>query len=403
MKVFTAHNFYQQQGGEDVVFASETRLLRRYGNEVIEYSRHNKEIADYGIHQYTALPARVFWNWDSYFQIRRILRIHRPDVAHFHNIFPLISPAAYAACWACNVPVVQTLHNSRLFCPSGGLFYKGRYCQKCLGQALPWTGVGRACYRNSHLQTGLVGLMAATHRTLGTWTTKVDRYIAFNSFFRNKFIEAGLPARKIAIKPHFLEDPGLGATGGGYALYVGRLSESKGVHTLLNAWDRLQGIPLKICGTGDMECVLQRRTSAQPEGLLQWVPSATREKVLELMKGASFLVWPSEAVESFGLVALEAFACGKPVISSGLGSMPELVEEHRMGLRFRAGDAGDLAEKILWAWTHKDEMTSMGQAARRKYEFSFSEESNYKDLMRIYGEAIEEHRSADGLAFSHAR
>src|SRR5579871_6895496 len=119
MKILVAHNFYQHQGGEDSVFASEKALLRRFGNEVIEFVRHNSEIPDFGLGDYAALPIRTMWNWDSYADIKRILVEHRPDVAHFHNTFPLISPAAYDACRDCNVPVVQTLHNSRLFCPSG--------------------------------------------------------------------------------------------------------------------------------------------------------------------------------------------------------------------------------------------------------------------------------------------
>jgi glycosyltransferase involved in cell wall biosynthesis len=386
VKVLVAHNFYQQPGGEDAVFRGEIRLLRDNGNEVIDYVRHNAEINSFALTQFAALPARTLWNWDSYAHLKRILVEHRPDVAHFHNTFPLISPAAYHACWDAGVPVVQSLHNSRLFCPSGGLFYSGSYCERCLGKSFPWAGVSRACYRNSHIQTGVVGLMTAAHRKLGTWNEKVARYVVFNSFFRQKFIQAGLPAEKIVIKPHFIDDPGRSTWEGNYALYVGRLSEAKGVLTLLHAAAKLPHVPIKLCGAGGVEPRIQQALSQLPRNV-EILPFAPREKVLDLMKGAAFLIWPSEALETFGLVAIEAFACGRAVISSGLGAMLELVQENRTGVGFRAGDPEDLAEKIAWAWSHPGEMSRMGQVARGLYEANYSSDRNYSQLMQIYHEA----------------
>lgn len=391
VKVLVAHNFYQQPGGEDAVFADEMRLLRENGNEVVEYVRHNADISSFAVTQFATLPARTLWNWDSYAQVKQILLREKPDVAHFHNIFPLISPAAYQACWDLDVPVVQSLHNSRLFCPSGRLFYGGSYCERCLGQSIPWAGISRGCYRDSQIQTGIVGLTIAAHRKMGTWNEKVSRYVVFNSFFRQKFIQAGLPADKIAIKPHFLDDPGTSASEGKYGLYVGRLSQAKGVLTLLRAAGKVPHVPIKLCGTAPFEADIQQ-AAAQPAANVELLPFAPRETVFELMKNAAFLIWPSEAVESFGLVAVEAFACGKSVISSGLGAMPELVQENRTGIGFRAGDVDDLAAKIDWAWSNKGEMDRMGSAARRVYEANYSARGNYAQLMQIYNEAISERR-----------
>jgi glycosyltransferase involved in cell wall biosynthesis len=399
MKVLVAHNFYQYQGGEDAVFSNEKLLLCRYGNEVIEFVRHNDDIPKFGLRDYATLPIRTVWNWDSYSHVKRLLQEHKPDVAHFHNTFPLISPAAYDACWDCDVPVVQSLHNSRLFCPSGGLYYEGKYCQDCLGRTFPWAGVRRGCYRDSRLQTGLVGIMTAVHRHLGTWTDKVSQYVVFNTFFREKFIEAGFPAEKIAIKPHFLDDPGRKDRQGEYALFVGRFTEQKGIRTLMRAWEKLHHIPLKLCGGGPLEGLVQEH-AARSGGSIDVVPFAPRQQVFDLMKGASFLIWPSEAVESFGLVALEAFACGVPVISSGLGPMAELVAENQTGMAFRAGDPDDLAEKCGWAWEHKTEMCRMGNAAREKYESQHSAEHNYSRLVEIYQDAIDQRRCDSHLKIS---
>ena len=103
------------------------------------------------------------------------------------------------------------------------------------------------------------------------------------------------------------------------------------------------------------------------------------------MKSSTFLVWPSVGLyETFGLVAIEAFACGLPVIASRTGAMQEVVCDGKTGLLFRPGDAEDLASKVNWAWEHPEEMKRMGRAARLEYETKYTAEKNYPMLMAVY-------------------
>jgi glycosyltransferase involved in cell wall biosynthesis len=271
------------------------------------------------------------------------------------------------------------------------MFYNGAFCQDCLGKAFPWPGVVRACYRRSHLQTGGVGLMSMVHQLLGTWTRKVSRYVVFTEFYYQKFREAGFPPEKLTIKPHFVVDPGVREGPGSYALYVGRLAEEKGIGTLLRAWEKLSHIPLKICGAGPLT-PLVRDFAATSGGVVEVFPFSPPGQVTELMRGAAFLVWPSEFSETFGLVAVEAFACGVPVIASALGAMPEMVSDHCTGLTFCVGDAGDLAAKVTWAWEHAGEMGEMGRAARSEYEAKYTINANYESLLQIYRDAIAQRR-----------
>src|SRR5436190_8593265 len=237
MKLLVAHNHYRQSGGEDEVFLRESELLRSAGHEVLEYKEHNSGISEDGIPSKVQLAARTLWADDSVGRLRSLLRRERPDLAHFHNTFPLISPAAYYACQQEGVPVVQSLHNSRLICPAATLYRNGSACEDCLGKTVPWPGVVHACYHNSRLQTAVVAGMLAGHRVLGTWQEQVDAYIVFTEFFRQKFIAAGLPRKKIFVKPHFLStDPGMKQNIGDYALFLGRLAAEKGVRTLLQAF-----------------------------------------------------------------------------------------------------------------------------------------------------------------------
>jgi len=384
MKVLVVHNRYRQAGGEDEVFLRESELLRSVGHNVLEFTRHNSEIEGDGIFSKARLTARTLWAWDSVARLRSLLRREKPDVAHFHNTFPLISPAAYSVCQEVGVPVVQSLHNPRFMCPAATLYRKGSVCEDCLGRVVPWPGVVHACYRDSHLQTAVVAGMMAGHRVFRTWQEQVDTYIVFTEFFRQKFIDAGLPREKILVKPHFLgSDPGMKQATGGYALFLGRLAAEKGVPTLLKAWGSLGHVPLLIRGEGPMSSDVEHFARKNP--LVRTLPYLSRKECMDLIKGARFLVWPSEGYyETFGLVAIEAFACGTPIIASRIGVMTEIVEDHRTGLHFIAGDPDDLATKVHWAWTHPGEMAEMARAARAEYKAKYTAKRNYQLLMEIY-------------------
>jgi glycosyltransferase involved in cell wall biosynthesis len=404
MKILSVHNSYQQHGGEDEVFASERDLLRSAGHEVVEYVRDNNEIRDYGIWKKATLGLRTVWAGDSAREVQELLKREKPHLAHFHNTFPLISPAAYSACQEAGIPVVQSLHNPRLICPAATLHRDGHVCEDCLGKTLPWPGVLHACYRNSRVQTGVVASMLMVHRYLNTWEKQVNTYLVPTDFYRRKFAEAGLPLRKIAIKPHSVApDPGQTQGVQEYALFVGRLAAEKGVVTLLKAWERLKSIPLKIRGDGPLESRVRER-ARDSSYRMELVPRLARKDLPVLLQGARFLVWPSEGYyETFGLVAVEAFACGVPVVASRIGVMAEIVEDGRTGLHFTPGAPQDLAAKIEWAWSHREAMSEMGRAARQEYEAKYTAERNYCRLIGIYRQALEHpHRNASSIVAPHA-
>lgn len=379
------HNAYQQRGGEDVVFEAELELLEGYGNEVYGYRASNKDVPG---RSRLRLAAETVWSSGSKRAIQKLLLEVRPDVAHFHNTFPLISPSAYAACREEGVPVVQTLHNYRLLCPNALFFRDGGVCEDCLGKAVPWPGVLHACYRGSRAATGVTAAMLAAHRALDTWTEKVDVYVALTEFARQKFIEGGIPAEKIVVKPNFVHpDPGPGDGGDGYALFVGRLSPEKGVKTLLAAWERLgQSIPLRIVGDGPLAQWVAEVTKRLPE--VEWLGALPAEQVHELMGGASMLVFPSEWYETFGRVAVEAFAKGTPVVAADTGAVAELVDHGRTGLRFRPGDPEDLAAQVKRTLLRPAELAEMRREARAEFEARYTAERNYRMLMEVYRSTI---------------
>jgi glycosyltransferase involved in cell wall biosynthesis len=385
MKILAVHNRYQLPGGEDQVFVDETALLEARDQRVLRYEVHNDQVKQL---KRLALVKDTVWNSSAYRELGALIRRERPDVVHFHNTLPLISPAGYYAARAEGVPVIQTLHNYRLLCPVALLFRDGRVCEDCMGKSVPWPGVFHGCYRGSRAASGVIATMLSVHRAFRTWTEMVDLYIALTEFARNKFIEGGLPAEKIVVKPNFVApDPGRGQGGGGYALFVGRLAPEKGTGTMLAAWEQLgTRIPLKIVGDGPLR---DRVVGAARQSNVQWLGHRPVSDVHALLGKADMLVFPSEWYETFGRVAAEAFAAGTPVIAADIGAVAELVEHGRTGLKFRPGDPEDLVAQVEWALSHPVELLSMREEARAEFEAKYTAERNYRALMEIYEAALE--------------
>ena len=386
MKILAVHNRYQRPGGEDQVFVDETALLETRNHRVLRYEVHNDQVK---LANRLALAKDTVWNTSAYRELGALIRRERPHVVHFHNTLPLVSPAGYYAAKAEGVPVIQTLHNYRLLCPVALFFRDGRVCEDCMGKAVPWPGVVHRCYRGSRTASGVIATMLTVHRALRTWTEMVDVYIALTEFARNKFIEGGLPAKKIVVKPNFVApDPGQGQGGGGYALFVGRLAPEKGTETMLAAWDRLgTKIPLKIVGDGPLRDQVVEAAARQSN--VEWLGHRPVEDVHALMGKADMLIFPSQWYETFGRVAAEAFAAGTPVIAANIGAVAELVEHGRTGLKFRPGDPEDLVTQLEWALSHSSELRRMREEVRAQFEAKYTAERNYRALMEIYEAALE--------------
>jgi glycosyltransferase involved in cell wall biosynthesis len=381
MRILSVHNCYQIRGGEDESRQAEERLLREMGHQVEVYEEHNDSIATMSS---LGVASRTIWSQEAYQIIKQQLNKQTHDLVHVQNFFPLISPSIYYAAKAEKVPVVQTLRNYRLLCPNALFFRDGKVCEDCLGKFVPLPGVVHGCYRESRVASATVATMLTLHRTLRTWTQMVDIYIALTEFARQKFIEGGFPAEKIVVKPNFVHpDPGSGSGRGGYALFVGRLSVEKGLDTLLAAWEHLGGhIPLKIVGEGPLADQVESATKRLPQ--VEWLGRRPMKEVYTLMGEAMFLIFPSKWYETFGRVAVEAFAKGTPVIAANIGAIAELIDSGRTGLVFPPGDSEKLAAQVEWAISHPTELAQMRREARAEFETKYTAYKNYQRLMEIY-------------------
>ncbi len=378
MKILVAHNRYHYRGGEDTVVDAEVALLRQHGHQVMRYSRDNRELSAMTPRE---AAASVLWSRQTEADLERLQEEFHPDLIHAHNIFPLISPSLYAAASRLKIPVVQTLHNFRILCPQAMLLRKGSTCDACVGH-LPWRAVVHRCYRQSLPASAITAAMIMLHRLRGTWKNDVARYIVLNQLCRDTFVAGGLPFDRLRIKPNFVssdESPSWHDRRGG--LFIGRLSPEKGLQTLAEAVRQLPSVSIDVYGKGPMQSMVDNTPGLRYQGFHE------ASELHQRMRKAAYLVMPSTGMESFGLVAIEAFSCGTPVIASRHGGLREIVVQGKTGLLIPPGDAQALSNAIAYAESHPDEMLAMGRAAREAYLARYTPEINYVQLIRIYREA----------------
>ena len=392
MNILSVHNRYLHRGGEDSAREAEIRLLRDRGDTVVEYCRSNQEIEREGLRAKLGLAAGAIWSRRSYQEMRSILRSERPDVAHFHNVQPLISPSAYYACNDLGVPVVQTLHNYRLLCPGAYFLRDGEICEACFGKPLPIAAITHGCYKGSRMATATVAATNVLHRVRGTWDRRIASYIALTDFARTKFIAAGFPPDRIFVKPNAVYPEPLPRRGmGEFALYLGRLSQEKGVHILAKSWHSLSGpVPLRVAGDGPLRAEVERtvRAAVSRSQDILFYGAVSNGEALALLRSARFLVAPSICYEVFPMAVAEAFAAGVPVIASNIGALAEMVRDGVTGCLVHPNDPEDLSKKVLWAWNHPEELSRMGGAAQAEFQEKYSASANYGKLIDIYQRAV---------------
>lgn len=388
MKILIIHTHYLEIGGEDQVVSSEVSLLKEHGHEVIIYEKTNEYIENLSfLKKFLYILFDLNFSRTVYREIKEIIKKENPDIAHIHNIFYCVTPSVYFALKEEGIPIVQSLHNYRLFCLRGTFYNKGEVCEKCRDKML-FKGVLERCWRNSLFSSFF--LAKILHNK--TFLKNIDSFIVTSNFSKNKFIELGLDPSKLHLKTNFLssnfeeniEDKK-------YALFLGRLVDYKGVETLMKAFGGHPALKLKIIGDGPLRERME--DFSQKHENVEWLGRVKREKVIEAIKNCSFLVFPSECYENMPLVIMESFVFSKPVLASNLGAIKEFVIDGINGILFNPGDPDDLARRASYLFSHDQELLQMGRNARQSFKDRFTRESNYEKLIAIYTKTIEMSRS----------
>ncbi len=380
MRILFVHNYYQHTGGEDQVFLAEKNLMNGRGHEVHSYTVNNDNVHSIWTKINTAINLSYSSNSKNIFSIE--LKKVKPDIVHCHNFFPLLTPSIFDACRENGIPVVLTLHNYRLICPSVYLSKNNEPWELSIKKNPYWT-VPHKVYRNSFIGTAAIARMINFHKKKKTWLTKLDRIITLTDFAKNKFIESGFSPDNMVVKPNFIPDPIKNINNREqFALFIGRLSPEKGIKFLLNSWKEIN-FPLKIVGDGPM-----KENLILNEKNIEFIGKIPNESVKSLLQQARFLVFPSQWYEGFPMVLVEALACGTPVIVTNIGSMQEIISDEITGLHFALGDKEQFVEKVNKLIMDKAFCELLGKNGRQTYLEKYTPDVNYQQLSSIYQDVI---------------
>lgn len=384
MRVTLVHNRYRQRGGEDAVVDRELGWLQAGGHDAtLCVARNDPALGRSRLRQ--ALTAwRAPFSRQAYRRVREHLRAHAAQVGHVHNWFPVFSPAVYDAHHDLGIPVVQTLHNYRLSCAAGTHLRGGRDCGDCSSRDRR-AAVRHGCYRGSRLGSEVWRRTIEAGFASGRFAG-VDAYVAPSQAVARAHVALGLPAERIHVIPHGCPDPWERAgpppvDPASGCLFVGRLSDEKGVPVLLEACRGLP-TPLRVVGTGPLADPL--RALAQERSTVTFAGEVPPAEVPAQLAEAAVVVMPHTWREPFGLIAVEALAAGRPVIASRLGGPAEIVEDGVSGLLVPPGDPHALRAAIDGLLGDPDRLAAMSQAARARYEACYRPRVHVERLVGLF-------------------
>ncbi|MDH3645588.1 MAG: glycosyltransferase family 4 protein [Gammaproteobacteria bacterium] len=403
MNILSINKFYYRKGGSETVFFGEKELLERNGHRVIPFSMHDprNEESDYaryfvrGVDYETtrvwdklSAAGKIVFSFEARRNISKLLGDHKVDIAHFHIFQHQISPSVFEPLRKRGIPIVLTLHDLKPVCPTYLMYTRGEVCEKCMGGKF-YHCMLRKCTMGSTAKS-LVNVVEMYFHYAMRYYQNVDRYVAVSRFYRDKMIEAGFPGEQIEYIPNFIDSElfQYSEVNRGYALYFGRLSEEKGLITLLEAAEQCPEVPIVIAGAGPDEDKLKQHAAEKKLANVEFVGFQTGDKLRALLAECSFTVLPSVWYENCPMSVLESLAVGKPVAAARSGGIPELVEDGVDGFCFKPRDAGQLAQIMTELFNNNELREKMGPSARAKIERRFSPKIHTERLQSVYDDLL---------------
>jgi len=386
MRIFVIHNFYQHAGGEDQVFEQEVRELSK-NHEVITYTVKNRKGLK-GAFQFLSYA----WNFQESQKIIAQLKDFQPNIVHIHNLHYSIGPLIIRRLKRRGFPVVMTLHNFRLLCPSASLFVEGAIFTNSVKQDFPWTAVSKRALDDSLAKTFLTAFVYWLHRKLGTWA-KVDRYIVLSDFAKKMFSESTFPVDKerFVVRPNSIKLHPTEVNKNGRLVYIGRLSAEKGIMPLVEALIGTD-IPLDIYGTGPQLNLVTQLIASHPH--IQYKGHQNQEVLTKAIARADALVVPSVCYEGMPMTIIEAFAQGTAVIASDIGILKEMVLPLYTGMHFNPFLKQDI-QRCISEWIKLDtaKKDEIRINCRNEYTQHYTLEKNMERLLAIYSAVTTEQKN----------
>jgi glycosyltransferase involved in cell wall biosynthesis len=383
LQILQVFNRYLQYGGEE---GSITRIgdALQDIHDVDYFFYSTSQLTGHGLLGKLKMPWKTFRNSEVAAGLKRMQLAKRFDAWQIHNVFPAMSPVVYEIALKQKTPIVHYLHNYRLSCVNGFFLNHGQPCQRCFSGDF-WPAFETACWRESRLQSGWMGLITNRIRRMPLFE-KVFRWVAISAAQKEVYVRMGIPADKIKVIHHFLQptpEP-LPPSHSPTAIFVGRLSQEKGVENLLQAWKQVAGGERKLLIMGDGPERPKLEHLAKGLHGVEFLGFRKKEDQQRYWKEALFSVVPSIWMEPFGMTVLESWSNGRPVVAHAIGALPELIREGIDGALADPNSIDNLASKLDLMLSNPKQTAAMGLAGRDRLEDYFSRRRWLKEIAVIY-------------------
>ncbi len=391
--MFALKRLLESKGHKVVVFSMHhpKNFTSEYSRYFVSYINYDEEVKNINLISGLKVLSRTVYSIEAKRKIEQLIKNEKPDVAHINNIHHHITPSIFYPLKKYKIPMVWTLHDYTIICPNTSFLAHGRICERCKKRRYFWPPIIK-CKKDSFLASLMASIETTLHRLMRV-NDFVDVFIAPSEFLRNKLIEYGFDRKRIVCVNNFnnidimdgddrTED---------YYLYIGRISTEKGIKTLVDAVlkGEVDSGRLKIVGDGPLIDELKQHVKVKNNnGLIEFLGHKSHEEVIKLIKNSKFVILPSEWYENYPFVIIETFACGKPVIGSRTGGIPELIKDTERGLLFKMGDLEDLMATIKYLLINPDIVREMGENARAFVKNMLSGENYYNRLISIYNDLL---------------
>lgn len=399
-KLLAINNYFYRRGGAETVFFDHMAMFRDAGWEVVPFamqhdlnesspwSEYFASEIEYGrrtnLLRKAAQAASVIYSFEAQRNLARLIEQVRPSIAHAHNVYHHLSPAIFTTLKSAGIPVVMTVHDLKLACPSYKMLRDGRVCEDCRGGRI-YNVARYRCVKDSAVLSAVVLAETIVHRFLGLYSNNVDRLVAPSRFYLEKLVEWNWPRDKISYVPNFvdLNQYQVGWEEGDYFVYAGRLAPEKGIATLIRAI-ALSGQRLVVAGTGPEEEKL-RQLASECGADVTFSGYLSGANLHRLIGQSRALVLPSEWYENAPVSILEAYALGRPVIGAAIGGIPEMIREKESGLLAPSGSVEELAGALsAMADLSPATRAGMGAAGRAWVANDFSAAAYRRRTLDLY-------------------
>lgn len=368
MKILLVHNDYGKYSGEEAVVDKMTAMFDSLGHEVCQLRRTTKDARENIGGKIRGFISGIYCP-SGVWAMREVLRREKPDVVNVHNLYPFISPAALRECQKAGVPVVMTVHNFRLICPTGLFMRDNHPCELCLKQGNEWGCVKYNC-EQSLLKSAGYAARSAVARVMGYYQECVDKFACITDFQRRKLFEAGYDPNKLTLIPNSVDVSNREISkDGNYVAYSGRLSLEKGIDLIIEAARRNPDIPFRLAGAvRDKELVKSLPANVNLTGYL------SGKDLEDFYANARFFVMASRWYEGFPMTILEAAGYGKAMVAPDHGGFTEIIGQgsDSIGILTTPSDIDSLSNAVRSLWNDPDKSIKLGKMAREKLEKRYS-------------------------------